>query len=104
MWNTDYLILREMTLSMGAMLGSTVDALSATVFAFRRILHNFYVAADSNPEVLLSLLLQNGEAGPVDASGCSYALHSSHEETWSFFHESHEACGSDDDRVSSSHK
>ena len=65
-----------MTLSMGAMLGSTVDMESATVLGFR-----FYVAADSNPEVLLSLLLQNGEACPVDASGCSLALRGSHLET-----------------------
>ena len=72
--------------------------------AFGRISHNFYVAADSNPEVLLSLLLQNGEACPVDASGCSFALRSSHQEMWSFFHQSHEAGGSDDDRVSSSQR
>ena len=34
MWNTDYWILREMTLSMGAMLGSTMDMGSATVLGF----------------------------------------------------------------------
>ena len=45
----------------------------------------FYDAADSNPEVLLSLLLQNGEVCPVDASGCSFAQRGSHWETWKSF-------------------
>ena len=31
----------------GAMLGSTLDTLSAPVLAFRRISHNFYVDVDS---------------------------------------------------------
>ena len=83
---------------------NAVDMESTTVFTLGRISHNFYVVADSNPEVLLSFLLQNGEACPVDASSCSFALRSSHQGTWSFFHESHEAGGSDDDRVSSSHR
>ena len=34
MWNTDHWILREMTLSMSAMLGSTVGLVSATVLGF----------------------------------------------------------------------
>ena len=51
----------------------------------------FYVAADSNPEVLLSLLLQNGEACPVDAPGCSVAVRSSHLENWKYFDELHVA-------------
>ena len=33
-WNTDSWILREMTWSMGAMLGSTVGLVSATVLGF----------------------------------------------------------------------
>ena len=56
-----------------------------------RITHIFYVAADSNPEVFLSLLLQNGEACTVDASGCSFALRSSHLENWKYFSELHVA-------------
>ena len=37
--------------------------------AFERILHNFYVAVDSNPEVFgLFILMQNGEECSVDAS------------------------------------
>ena len=52
---------------------------------YGRIAHFFYVAADSNPEVLLSLLLQNGEACPVDASGCRFALRSSHLENWKYY-------------------
>ena len=93
-----------MTWSTGAMLGSTVEWGLRQYLAFGRISHNFYVAADSNPDVWLTLLLQNGEACSVDASGCSFALRSSHQDTLSFFHESHEAGGSDDDRVSSSHR
>ena len=38
--STEHWILREMTLFGGAMLGSTVDTLSATVLAFRRISHS----------------------------------------------------------------
>ena len=34
MWDNDHWILREMTWSMGAMLGSTVDLGSATVLGF----------------------------------------------------------------------
>ena len=56
-----------------------------------RISHIFYFAADSNPEVLLTLLLQNGGACPVDASGCSFALRRSHLENWKYFHELHVA-------------
>ena len=63
---------------------------------YGRISHIFYVAADSNPEVLLSLLLQNGEACPVDASGCSFALRSSHLENWKYFYEFHVAETRDD--------
>ena len=60
-------ILREMTVFVGSGYMFCVSTLVA-----RRISHIFYVAADSNPEVLLSLLLQNGEGCPVDASGCSF--------------------------------
>ena len=60
------------------------------------IAHTFYVAADSNPEVLLSLLLQNGEACPVDAFGCSFAPRSSHLENWEYFYELHVAETRDD--------
>ena len=51
----------------------------STLVALGRISHIFYVAADSNPEVLLG-----GAACPVDASGCSFALRSSHLENWKF--------------------
>ena len=72
---------------MGAILGSTVDTCSASVLVCGsgRISHIFYVAADSDPEVLLSLLLQNGDVCPVDASGCSFASRSSHLENWKYF-------------------
>ena len=58
---------------VGAILGSTVDTRSATVlwWLWTNFTH-FCVGADSNADVLLSLLLQNGEACPVDASGCSW--------------------------------
>ena len=52
---------------------------------YGRFSHLFYVAADSNPEVLFSLLLQNGEACPVDASGCSFAQRGSRLENWKYF-------------------
>ena len=55
-----------------------IHALRQYFGGFGRNTHIFYFAADSNPEVLLSLLLQNGEACPVDASGCSFALRGSH--------------------------
>ena len=73
-------ISREMSVLVVAILGSTDTCFATVLFA-----HFFYVAADSNPEVLLSLLLQNGEACPVDASGCSFALRSLHLETWKCF-------------------
>ena len=56
-----------------------IHALRQYFGGFGRTSHIFYVAADSNPEVLL------GEECPVDASGCSFALRSSHLETWKFF-------------------
>ena len=61
-----------------------------------RIAHIFYVAAGSNPEVLLSLLLRNGEACPVDAFGCSFAPRSSHMDNWKYFYELHVAETSDE--------
>ena len=79
--STENWILREMSISVGAMPGSTVF-LRQYFGGHGRIAHIFYDAADSNPEVLLSLLLQNGEACPVDASGYSFALRSSHLENW----------------------
>ena len=66
---------------------------------YGRISHIFYVAADSNPEVLLSLLLQKGEVCPVDASGCSFALRSSHLEIWKYFYELHVAEMRDDGQL-----
>ena len=42
---------------------------------------------------LVFILSQNGEACPVDASGCSFAQRGWHQE---IFHESHVAGGSDD--------
>ena len=49
------------SLSVGAILGSTVDTCSASVlwWLWTNCTH-FFVAADSNLPVLLSLLLQNG--------------------------------------------
>ena len=59
----------------GAMLGSTVNTCSASVRdAFGRVAHNFYVAVDSNPEVWVSVLAQNGEVCSVD--GCLGCLNS----------------------------
>ena len=50
------------------MLGSTVNTCSASARdAFGEIAHNFYVAV--NPEVWVSVLVQNGEVCSVDASG-----------------------------------
>ena len=66
-----YWIFREMLAAFlwSAMLGSTVNTYSASVRdAFGRIAHNFCVAVDSNPEVLVSVLVQNGEVCSVDAS------------------------------------
>ena len=59
-----------------------------------RISHILYVAADSDPEVLLSRFFfwQNGEACPVDASGCSFALRSSHVESWKSFLRASRGC------------
>ena len=71
------------------LLGSTVDTCSSR--GSGRISHIFYVAANSNPEVLLSLLLQNRQACPVDASGCSSAQRGSHLENWNYFYEFHAA-------------
>ena len=83
--STENWISREMSISVGAMLGSTLDTCYASVFwGYGRIAHIFYVAAGSNTEVLLSLLLKE-EACPVDASGCSFALRSSHLEYWKCF-------------------
>ena len=40
----------------------------------------------------------NGEACPVDASECSFALRSSHLENWKYFHEFHVAAMRDDEQ------
>ena len=42
-------------------------------WAFGRIAHIFYVAADSNPDCVSSPFGLNGEECSVDASGCSFA-------------------------------
>ena len=78
------------------LLSSKIDVLRLYFGGYGRISHIFYVAADSNPEVLLSLQLQNGEVCPVDASGCSFALRSSHLENWKYFYELHVAEMRDD--------
>ena len=50
--------------------GLTVSTCSASVRdALGRIAHNFHVAVDSNPEVWVSVIAQNGEVCSVDASG-----------------------------------
>ena len=93
MWNTDYWILGEMTWSMGGMLGSTVDKMSATVLSFGRISHIFYVAVDSNSEV--SSLRSHAEWRSV-LSRCFSLLSStrcSHLETGHYFYERHGSCG-----------
>ena len=54
-------------------------------WAFGRIAHFFYVAADSNPDCVSFPIGLNGEECPVDASGCSVAPGSSHLEHWTFF-------------------
>ena len=53
LWSTaENWILREMLIFFGAMLGSTVDACSASVLgAFGRMLHIFYGEVDSDPEL-----------------------------------------------------
>ena len=53
-------------------------------WAFGRIAHIFYVAADSNPDCVSSPFGLNGEECPVDASGCIFAPRSSHLEYWTF--------------------
>ena len=86
-----------MTVVGSALLGSTVDTCSASVLWWLWTnLHIFHVAADSNPEVLLSLLLQNGEPCPVDASGCSFTQRGSHLENWKYFYEFHAAAMRDE--------
>ena len=59
---------REMTLSGCAMLVSTVDTGLRQYLAPGRISHNFYVDLDSDPEIFLSVLTQNGEVCSADAS------------------------------------
>ena len=53
LYSSEIWILREMSISVGAMLGSTVDTCSASVRGFGRISHIFYVATDSDPEAFL---------------------------------------------------
>ena len=62
---------------------------------YGRIAHIFYVAADSNPEVLLFLLLQNGEACPVDAFWLQFRSAQFVLGNWKYFYESEMAgtCG-----------
>ena len=79
--STEIWIFRGMSISVGAnaLFDKWIHALRQYFGGFGRTSHIFYVAADSNPEVLLG-----GEC-PVDASGCSFALRSSHLENWKFF-------------------
>ena len=54
--STENEILREMTISVGAILGSTVDTCSATVrWGLWTHSHMFLVAADSDPEAFFSI-------------------------------------------------
>ena len=65
---------------VGAILGSTVDTCSASVLLVALdVFHTFSTLRRTRIlKCFFSLLLQNGEACPVDASGCSLALRSSH--------------------------
>ena len=83
--STENWIFREMSVFLGAMLGSTVDTVYESTLTFGRIAHIFYVAADSNPDSDSSPFGLNGEECPVDASGCSFAPRCSHLEYWTFF-------------------
>ena len=87
------LVLREMSISVGAMLGLTVGTFSASVLRWLRtyFTHLLRCGGLASGSVLSPFGL-NGEACPVDASGCSFALRTSHLETWkSFFYELHVA-------------
>ena len=53
--------------------------------AFGQISHNFYVDVDSDPEVFLSVLMQNGEVCSADASARSPLMRCSHLELWKLF-------------------
>ena len=84
--STENWFLREMSISVvQCLVRQWIHVLRQYFGGYGRTSHIFYVAADSNPEVLLSLLLQNGDACPVDASGCSFALRSSQLENWGTF-------------------
>ena len=52
---------------------------------FGQISHNFYVDVDSDPEVFLSVLMQNGEVCSADASARSPLMRCSHLELWKLF-------------------
>ena len=83
--STENWILREMSVLLGAMLGSTVDTVHASTLAFGSTSHIFFVAADSNPDCVSSPFGLNGEECLVDASGYSFAPRSSHLEYWTSF-------------------
>ena len=78
--------LGEMTLSGGAMLGSTVDT---GVCDSTSLLDEFHTIStfdvDSDPEVFLSVLTQNGEVCLADASARSPLVRCSHLELWKLF-------------------
>ena len=75
-------IFREMSLSVGAMLGSTVDFCSASVLWWLRTYFTHFLRCGGLESFsVLSPFGLNGEVCPVDASGCCLALRSSHLET-----------------------
>ena len=82
-------IFRKMSLSVGAMLGSTVDFCSASVLWWLRTYFTHFLRCGGLESFsVLSPFGLNGEVCPVDASGCSLALRRSHLET-SFSRASH---------------
>ena len=80
------MIFREMSLSMGAMLGSTVDTYYASVLWWLRKYFALFLRCGGLESLsVLSPFGLNGERCPVDASGCCLALRGSHFETLDFF-------------------